>query len=31
MRQLGLGVGGIADAIDDMQIDKMLVLHSPQL
>jgi len=31
LRQSGLGVGGIPYTIDDMQINKMLVLHSPEL
>ena len=31
LRQSGLGVGGIPHTIDEMQINKMLVLHSPEL
>ena len=31
LRQSGLGVGGIPHTIDDMQINKMLVLHSVEL
>jgi acyl-CoA reductase-like NAD-dependent aldehyde dehydrogenase len=31
LRQSGLGVGGIFYTIRDMQIEKMLVLNSPQL
>jgi acyl-CoA reductase-like NAD-dependent aldehyde dehydrogenase len=31
LRQSGLGVGGIPHTIRDMQIEKMLVLNSPQL
>ncbi len=31
LRQSGLGVGGIPYTIDDMQINKTLVLHSPEL
>ena len=31
LRQSGLGVGGIPHTIDDMQIDKMLVIKSPLL
>lgn len=31
LRQSGLGVGGIPYSIDAMQIEKMLVLHSPEL
>ncbi|MGD8978358.1 MAG: aldehyde dehydrogenase family protein, partial [Gammaproteobacteria bacterium] len=31
LRQSGLGVGGIPYTIDDMQIEKMMVLKSPQL
>lgn len=30
LRQSGLGVGGFPYTIDDMQINKMLVLHSPE-
>ena len=31
LRQSGLGVGGIPYTIDEMRINKMLVLHSPEL
>ncbi len=31
LRQSGLGVGGIPYTIEDMQIDKMMVIRSPQL
>ena len=31
LRQSGLGVGGIPHTIDEMQINKMLVLYSPEL
>ncbi|MCG8435702.1 MAG: aldehyde dehydrogenase family protein [Gammaproteobacteria bacterium] len=31
IRQSGLGIGGIPYTIEDMQIEKMLVLHSPGL
>jgi len=31
LRQSGLGVGGIPYTIDDMQIDKMMVIKSAQL
>jgi len=31
LRQSGLGVGGIPHTIDDMQVDKMLVIRSPEL
>lgn len=31
LRQSGLGVGGIPYTIEDMEINKMLVLHSPEL
>ena len=31
LRQSGLGIGGIPYTIDDMTIDKMLVVHSPEL
>lgn len=31
LRQSGLGVGGIGHTIDDMQIEKMMVLHSEWL
>ena len=31
LRQSGLGTGGIPYTIDDMQVDKMLVMHSPEL
>jgi acyl-CoA reductase-like NAD-dependent aldehyde dehydrogenase len=31
LRQSGLGVGGIPYTIDDMQIDKMMVIKSGQL
>ena len=30
LKQSGLGVGGIPHTINDMQIDKMLVMHSPR-
>lgn len=30
LKQSGLGVGGIPHTIKDMQIDKMLVMHSPR-
>ena len=31
LRHSGLGVGGISHTIDDMRVNKMLVLHSPEL
>ena len=31
LRRSGLGVGGIPHSIDEMQIEKMLVINSPQL
>lgn len=31
LRQSGLGVGGIPYTIHDMQVEKMMVLHSPEL
>ena len=31
LRQSGLGVGGIPYTFEDMQVEKMLVLHSPSL
>ncbi|MGI9329581.1 MAG: aldehyde dehydrogenase family protein [Gammaproteobacteria bacterium] len=31
LRESGLGVGGIPHTIDDMQVDKMLVIKSPEI
>ncbi len=31
LKQSGLGVGGIPHTIHDMQIEKMMIVHSPQL
>ena len=31
LRESGLGVGGIPHTIDDMQVDKMLVIKSAEL
>lgn len=31
LRESGLGIGGIPHTIHDMQIEKMMVLHSPEL
>ena len=31
LKQSGLGVGGIPHTIEDMQIDKMLVINSAEL
>jgi hypothetical protein len=31
LRESGLGVGGISHTMEDMQIDKMLVINSPAL
>ena len=31
LRQSGLGVGGISHTFRDMQIEKMMVIHSPEL
>jgi acyl-CoA reductase-like NAD-dependent aldehyde dehydrogenase len=31
LKQSGLGVGGIPYTIEDMQVNKMLVMNSPEL
>jgi len=31
LKQSGLGVGGIPHTIADMQTEKMMVIHSPEL